>query len=180
MKARLLPMAAVLVVAACNQSTRLDDVRVTPTTVPSSGSPSPTASASPSLEDGRHFGFLESVDIDASPHSLVFDKADFLTGEEANEAAREDGAIGQGESVPNDYYVHNRNELRRTLTFDDDVELVVLDWTNCCEPRVGELEPFAAAFDQDQPSGAYRGPTSPYWVTVEDGQVVEIEEQYLP
>jgi len=132
------------------------------------------------LADGRHFGYSNTVDAEASPHTLVFDKADFLTGEEANEAAREDGHLGPGESVPNDYYIRNNNPLLRTLPFEDDVELAVIDWNNCCELVQGELEPFAAAFEGHQPAGSYRGSLSPYWLTVAGGRVVKIEEQYQP
>ena len=147
-------------------------------TAPPTQSPSPAISAS--LEEGRHFGYIKSVDIGGSPFSLVFDKADFLTGQAATEAAREDGVIGPDESQPNDYYIRNQNPLLRTLTFRDDVRLIVIDWTNCCETVTGELEPFAAAFEGHQPAGAYRGSFSPYWITVTGGEVVKVEEQYLP
>jgi hypothetical protein len=178
---RILGLSAVVVIlgAACGGSE------------PSAGSPpvpsptesptgSPTPSETPVLEDGHHFGFIKAVDVADSPHDLVFDLAQWFTGEEANTAAREDGVIGPDESVSNDYYIRNENTLLRTLSFEDDVDLQVIDWNNCCELRTGQLEPFAAAFEDSRAAGSYRGSLSPYWVTVAAGEVVRIEEQYLP
>jgi hypothetical protein len=177
---RVLAACAVAMIlgAACDGSEPSLDG--TPSPPAASPTQSPTPAASPLLEDGRHFGYVKTVDIEASPNSLVFDLAQWFTGDEANTAAREDGAIGQDETVPNDYYIRNENTLLRTLPFEDDAELAVIDWNNCCELRAGELEPFAAAFEGHQPAGSYRGSFSPYWLTVTGGEVVRIEEQYLP
>jgi hypothetical protein len=145
-----------------------------------SPSPSPTASALPAeLDDGRHFGFVRSVDAEAG--TFVYDLAEFLTGEEANQAAVEDGAIEEGDSVPNDYYIRNQNPRLRTLTLAEDARIQILDWAHCCDEFLdAELESFAQGFEEDDPTGTYRGETSPYWVTVEDGVVTQIQEQYLP
>ncbi len=155
----------------------------TPNPIPATPPPSPPASPSPTgalLEDGRHFGYVHSVDLVGAPETLVFDLAEFLRGEAANEAAREDGVIEKGGSVPNDYYIRNRNSRLRTLVLGEDPGLTVVDWDHCCETIQGDLVLFAAAFEEDNPAGTYRGSRSPYWLTVAGGRVVEIEEQYLP
>lgn len=180
-------LAALLLTAACTGS----EPAALPTASPSTPSPTPTdpsppaPSPSPSptqvgLEDGRHFGYVKSIDLAGSPETLVFDLAEFLQGEAANEAARDDGVIGEGEAVTNDYYIRNRNALLRTLDLDDDLELTVVDWDQCCLEIKGDLVLFAAAFDEEDPTGTYRGSRSPYWLTVAGGRVVGIEEQYLP
>ncbi len=67
----------------------------TPNPTPASPPP-PPASPTPTgavLEDGRHFGYVNSVDLVGVPQTLVLDLAEFLRGEAANEAAREDGMI---------------------------------------------------------------------------------------
>jgi hypothetical protein len=110
---------------------------------------------------------------------MVFDLAYFLTGEEANEASAEHG----GEvPVPNDYYIVNDNPRLRTLPVAPDVEIWVIDWGTCCEPVRGEIQPFVDAFEtrHHRWDAMYQGAESQYWVTVEDGRVVKIEEQYLP
>jgi len=132
------------------------------------------------LEDGEHFGFVEEVD--ASGGNLVLDLAYFLSGEAANEAAAE---RGDEVPVPNDYYIVNDNPRLRTLILADDVELSLLDWNRCCDERFdGDLETFAQAIAEGMLEAAdglvYNGTFSPYWLTVENGEVVRIEEQYLP
>jgi hypothetical protein len=135
---------------------------------------SPTASVAPELEDGRHFGFVRSVD--PAELEMVFDLAYFLQGGEANEAAAE---RGDEVPVPNDYYIINDNPRLRSLVLASDVSLDLLDWNRCCDELFeGDLEAFATAFDRGEPfeSGGfiYQGPASPYWLTVRDGEVVRV------
>lgn len=157
----------------------------TPTTITGSPSPDPSSTESPSptpspeLEDGRHFGCIESVDIRTLPGTMVFDLAIFLTGDEANQAAAEHG----GETpVPNDYYIVNDNPRLRTLVASRDVRILLLDWKHCCDrffpADPGRFQDFLAL--NEYPPGNYRGKFSPYWLTVRDGVVTAIEEQYLP
>ena len=191
---RLVPLAAVLalVLSACGggddesapTTTRVRSSASTTTTAArgdTTSSPSTTEATSDSaaLEDGRHFGFLKAVDTDAG--TVEFDLAEMLTGEEGRAAAEAAGAIGPGETLDNDYYIRNRNDRLRTLRLADDVKLEVIDWPNCCEPVDGDLAEWAELFRPGaDTTGRYRGPTSPYWLTVRGGVVVTIHEQYLP
>ena len=50
------------------------------------------------------FGYLKSLTKKGSSYELRFDPALFLSGQTANAAAAEDGAVKPGEPVPNDYY----------------------------------------------------------------------------
>jgi hypothetical protein len=132
------------------------------------------------LGDGRHFGYLRSVDVDGD--TIEFDLAYFLSGEEANQAYHE--ATGDSGPVPNDYYVLNDNPKVRTLTLAPDVRLHLLDWNNCCDTFFdGDLALFAEAIGEqaDVTDGdlIYRG-QSQWWITVENGLVTKIEEQYTP
>ena len=146
----------------------------TPTESPS---PSASPSASPVLEDGRHFVFIKSMDVSTDPATMVFDLGYFLTGDAANEAA---AAHGDETPVPNDYYIVNDNPLLRTLPIAPDVDVQVIDWMNCCELVNGTFTSFADAVAKNHPKGSYHGRLSPYWITVEGGVIVKIEEQYLP
>lgn len=193
-KGRVL-LGAALVIAALVSSCRADDEgasptgplptgapTATPTATPTmTGSPATGSPSEPDLEDGRHFGYILEIDIETEPNSVLFDLAEFLTGEEANEAAVEDGVIAEGESVPNDYYIRNRNPMLRTLSLASEVSITVVNWESCCDSIPGELQAFAGAFSaKDPPQGIYRGTYSPYWLTVRGGRIVTIEEQYLP
>jgi hypothetical protein len=143
------------------------------------GAPEPVPFRGASLEDGRHFGYVRSVDADA--RTIEFDLAYFLSGEEANAAYQAAGGTGP---VPNDHFVVNDNPMLRTLTLAPDVRLRLLDWNHCCETFFdGDLSLFAQAIAQqaDVTDGdlIYRG-QSQWWITVENGFVTEIEEQYSP
>jgi hypothetical protein len=140
-------------------------------------SPSPVYTA---LEDGRHFGYVRSVDPAA--RTIEFDLAYFLSGKEADRAYQE--ATGDTGHVPNDHFVVNDNPLLRTLTLAPDARLRLLDWNHCCETFFdGDLSLFAQAIQQqtDVTDGdlIYRG-QSQWWITVENGLVTQIEEQYSP
>ena len=63
-----------------------------------------------SLQDGRHFGYVRAVDVDAG--TIEFDLAYFLSGKEANAAYHAAGGTGP---VPNDHFVVNDNPMLRTL-----------------------------------------------------------------
>ena len=185
-----LTLALALVVAACNDGATVSDPTGTSSpTAPETTSPTqePTETPEPSetesptpgaeLEDGRHFGSI--VSIDASTQTMRFDLAYFLTGDEANQAAAEHG---DEVPVPNDYYIVNDNPKLRTLAILPNVEVQVIDWTNCCELVQGEVQPFMDAFATRHHAwdALYQGSEAPYWVTVQDGAVVTIEVQYLP
>ena len=139
----------------------------------------PSPSVETALEDGRHFGYVRSVDVDAG--TLEFDLAYFLSGEEANAAYQAAGGTGP---VPNDHFVVNDNPMLRTLPLAPNVRLRLLDWNHCCDTFFdGDLALFAQAI-REQAEVAdgdliYRG-QSQWWITVENGVGTEIEEQYSP
>jgi len=152
----------------------------TATTGPTGTTGMPTGSLEPELEDGEHFGFVESVDVEGQ--TSVFDLAYFLTGEEANEAAADRGFEVP---VPNDYFIVNDNPKLRTLALSPDLQLALLDWNHCCDTFFeGDLTTFATAIDTGEQvtvgDDVYLGALSQYWLTVNDGVVIRIEEQYLP
>lgn len=133
------------------------------------------------LEDGRHFGFIRSVDV--SGRTIEFDLAYWLSGEEANEAYHE--ATGETGPVPNDHFVVNDNPRLRSLWLSPELRLRLLDWNRCCDTFFdGDLALFAQAIEiqsdvTDLNGRRYSG-LSQWWITVRDGVVTEIEEQYAP
>jgi hypothetical protein len=183
-------IAAAIAFAACGGSNQASSGSPGPSVAESkttgSGSPTTTTLAptdstppTPKLEDGRHFGYIESVDFGPSAAMITFDLAYLLTGAEANEEA---ARRGYPTPVDNDYFIINDNPKLRTLALADEVELRLLDWKHCCDTFFpGDLEPFAASFERKKyPAGNYKGKFSAYELTVEDGVVVKIDEHYLP
>jgi hypothetical protein len=144
------------------------------------GAEEPAPFPGASLQDGRHFGYVRAVDVDAG--TIEFDLAYWLSGKEADRAYQE--ATGNTGHVPNDYFIVNDNPKLRTLALAPDVRLRLLDWNRCCETFFeGDLGLFAEAIGEqtDVTDGdlIYRG-QSQWWITVENGVVTEIEEQYSP
>ena len=134
------------------------------------GASQASASPAPELQDGRQFGLITSVDLRTSPGTIVFDPASQLTGEEANRAA---AAHGDEVPVPNDVYKVNDDATLHTLALSPAAEIRLIDWNDCCDAVKTALGGFKASF---RGSDGYWG----FWVTLEQGVVVKVEEQYHP
>jgi hypothetical protein len=141
----------------------------------SQASPSPA----PELQDGRQFGLIKSVELQTSPGTIVFDPADLLTGEEANRAAE---AHGDEVPVANDSYKVNDDPTVHTLALSPDVEIRLINWDDRCD-TVPDPDGFEyCTADPESFKTSFRGSDNywGFWVTLEDGIVVKIEEQYHP
>ena len=131
------------------------------------------------LGDGRFFGYIHAMNDGA----IEFDVAEFLTGDEANEAAVAAGDIQAGETVPNDYYIVNEDQATGRFPLADDVK-VIIDTIQDGLPGAAPADllwlmcEFADLPADDLATVSHE--TRPYWLTVRNGRVVEIEEQYLP
>jgi len=133
------------------------------------------------LPDGVWFGYL--ADVDLGRRVLVFDLAQWFIGDDAEAAAREDGAVADDESVSNDYYVRNTTTATPEVPFAEGVAVTVARCPGSCGQFVGDVEGLAASFDGGGPfdlADAYRGAQSQYWLTVEGGAATSIDEQYVP
>ncbi len=101
----------------------------------------------------------------------------FLTGEEASDAS-----AGHGGEVPppNDYYVVNDNPLLREFPVDDGTGVRVVangDGTVTPEGYDITLADWLAAITGPS-AGEYL--STFYWLTITDGVVTAVEQQYLP
>ncbi|MBT8208322.1 MAG: HYR domain-containing protein [Acidimicrobiia bacterium] len=121
--------------------------------------------------------------------AVTVDDATFLTGDEATAAAREDGVIGDDETVPNDYYIRNEEPDTRNLAVGDDAPVVLQTCFvdgECVRETAVNLEQWAGLLVEQSAGGLpenwqwYGAGSLPYWLTVQDGVVVHISEQYLP
>lgn len=145
-------------------------------------------------EASVEFGFLTRV----SASEIVADYAQWLSGEEANQAAFEDGVIATvEEGVPNDYYIRNVNPQLRTLRLADEVAVWLVSPAAGVATIQVELDEWLALFNDgapwdyetdvvpipEPPHGGYFGAGTvhaPYWLVVLDGEVIAIEQQYIP
>jgi len=124
----------------------------------------------PALPDGKHFGALIAIGANQEPPRLVIDIQQWFTDQAAVDAAIEDGiTVDPG---INGYYIRNESPRWRTIEIDRAarVSLTVYPYGQIDDPQVVSLERFAdLALDRSE-----------YWITMEEGKVVSIEQQYIP
>ncbi len=118
------------------------------------------------LLDGRWFGYVDST-TDAE---IQFDLACWFDGEAANDAASEDGMESP---VPNDYYVRNDSDLVRTVSV---ASAAAVEWV----PSLGSPETATVSFDEWRSERGSGAAPLGVWLTIEDGSVVSITEQWVP
>ena len=176
-------LALALTAAACtSESSTATGGTPSGSATPTSTSPDPSETSSPSItsspspepviEDGRHFVFVKRT----KDGDMTFDLAEFYTGEEANQIA---GERGDEVPVPNDVYIVNDNPKLRTVPVADDAIIRVLDWSQCCDV-VDTMSYDRFAGYVAHPTDDFHGASSPYWIRVKGGEIVKVEEQYLP
>jgi len=117
--------------------------------------------------DGQWFGYIDSV----SAYDVEFDIACWFTGDAAVAAASEDGE----ESPPPDgYYVRNDGEVLVTPKVNPATPVT---WF----PDIGDPSTEATVSFAEWTSLRDSRPDQPgVWLTVENEQIVEIIEQYVP
>lgn len=171
--------------APSTSTTTDSSTTVPPTAVPPTTVPPPTESSEPQgpVVDGRFFGDVLDLRRDEGRIVMLIDYAEFLTGEEAAEAAAE---AGQESPPPNDYFIRNVNPRLREIEVDTAAGVRI----NVCYPE-GECvttvdvdsAQWLRLFEGDRTGIDYQWYGDghlPYWITIEGGRVVDIVEQYLP
>jgi hypothetical protein len=135
------------------------------------------------LEDGTYLGFIDHVFIEGMTEGpeLHFDLGVWFGGEDAIRYSAEDGAESP---PPNDYYIRNLDPTVLVLEVDPEVRVTSV-WYHY--PETNELTSEPITFEElvealtgevDDTIIAMR--FSPWWITIEDGLVTMIEEQYIP
>lgn len=140
-------------------------------------SPAPAEAESPS---GREFGFITDVAESGGAFVVTIDYAQFLTGQAAADAA---AAAGEESPPPNDYYIINVNPKLRRFPVAGSARVTIVHQAD------GGVEPSGYGIALDEWVEALNeGPLemreglrrNPYWITLDEGRIVAIEEVYLP
>jgi hypothetical protein len=145
----------------------------TPDTPPASTKPAAKPVVKPAvITDGRHAGRLISITTTDVTVTLVR----ILTGDEAIAAAKADGGgvLDDDGTLPNDIYIQDLDRVV-TIPVAGDGGFRIYDCTGGCEMVGTTLT--ALASGQAIP---YGGPNAVINLTVDQGVVVSLEEQYLP
>ena len=178
MRKMLRPAGLALALAACVSTTAPSTTAPTTT----AGVPSPTATTGvpttvPAVEQ---FAFVRSID----ESQIRYDPATMLTGDEAAEAARADGVLGEGETLPNDYYISNQDETEIAAGFDPGGNFILIgfDATGALADRQLSAEEFIGALNSpgvEEFYGIVPGEV-PMILTLQDDTIVAARQQYLP
>jgi hypothetical protein len=142
------------------------------TAAPASTAATATTSEPVVLADGRHPVYLKTVDPDRP--TITFDLIQFFTGEAATKAAAEDG---EESPPPNDYYIRNVNNRLRTLPVASDAPITV---NVLAAQSTGSSTKDVSVTVDELASYFPNSGTAPFWITVEQGQVTKIAQQFLP
>jgi len=132
------------------------------------------------------FAFINGVDTTGPSPALIVDYAEFLSGDEAVQAAIEDGELSPDqadEGLPNDFYIRNNNPQLRTLPLDDEALIYLFDYTITDEFDYDpvSIDTLIAAMQSDDQSAYYFSLTDyPVWLTIKNDTILEITPQYLP
>ena len=129
------------------------------------------------------YGYVRSLVPSGGGYRMRFDPALWLSGETANRAAAEDGAIPQGEPVPNDYYI--RNEGRKQLTYTVPTNARVTVVTNETNGTLGSTkitvsELAAIVKGRNPKKRKLYGPGLGFWVRVVGDRATSLDQQYQP
>ena len=137
------------------------------------------AFSAPPLEDGEHFVFVTAF----RPSTITVDPALFLVGDPAREAARDAGAVGPEEELPDAFYVQNPDVERVVLNVAGGFRAHLINAVTLEFGTPLDAEAFASLFDGQvlpDPTYGFTPDGFPMTIRVENGQVTRAEQQYVP
>ena len=142
--------------------------------------------------DGRYFGLLPNGrwQVTTSRRSASTWLSSIF-GKSVQNAAEDDGAVAPGEPVSNDHYERNPDARANALTVADDASSDGSSSGQPAHPVSGTASPLPVRLrGWDRPAEPGRvlrlsrraalGGGRPVWVTIQDGLVTRIDEQYFP
>lgn len=172
---RLAVMA--LIVSACGAATSPTTTSSPPSTTALSTTSTAPATTAPAVEQ---FAFVRAID----ESEITYDPATMLSGEAAEEAARADGVLAEGESLPNDYYISNPEKDEVVANLDPEGVYVLIGFGRYDDLvdqqlTVPELVAALNVADPEEFYGIIPGEV-PMILTLAGDTVVAARQQYLP
>ena len=126
------------------------------------------------------FGYVKSLERKGSGYEMRFDPALMLSGETANVAAAEDGAVPAGEPVPNDNYVVD--EGHRLLTYEVPANAHVTALTKGVAGSPITVAELAQLVRGENPFSKplFEPITTGFWIRIDVDTVRSLDQQYRP
>jgi hypothetical protein len=126
------------------------------------------------------FGYVKSLEHKGSGYEMRFDPALMLSGETANVAAAEDGAVPAGEPVPNDNYVVDEGHRLLTYEVPADAHVTALTKGVGGSPiTVAQLAQLVRG-ENPFPKPLFEPITTGFWIRVQIDTVRALDQQYRP
>lgn len=130
-------------------------------------------------------GYIENLNARDGSLYITFDQAEWLDGAEAERAIREDGLCADPEhgcEPPNNFYIRNQDDETVVFRVSEQVVLIMQTLSHLPDGSYNSDE----MIDINKFRRVVRCACSshlrsvPYWITVENGVVTAIKEQYVP
>jgi hypothetical protein len=170
----LVALAAALLVSGCGGTTTV--TTTVKTTVPSGTAK--TGVGPPA--DTVQFGYLKSLKRKGSGYELRFDPALLLSGETANVAAAEDGAVEPGQPVPNDHYIVDEGHRQFTYLVPPTARVTVLkNGVQGTPITVAQLARLVEG-ENPFPRPLFEPISSGFWLQAHIDTVRALDQQYRP
>jgi hypothetical protein len=152
---------------------------------------SPAAAAEPSHAAAKPcagdavFGHIKSLTSKGDHYELRFDPAWFLSGETANAAAAEDGAVEPGQPVPNDNYVVEEGHRLLTYLVPPAAHVTVLVKGAALDnggfgSKAISVAQLAQLVKGEEPVELFEPLESGIWLRVHIDTPCSVEQQYRP
>jgi len=143
-----------------------------------SAHPNPTAEPlGDTLPDGRHFVRLNDLQGgEDGPPLVKYDLAYFLTGADADKAAKDRGLETP---VPDGYFIVNDSHRTRFVPLADSFGVRYIPEGNS-QPVKAHNAQFLGWLGETTQSDFPPKETSWWWITIAGGEVTKVEQQFLP
>jgi Flp pilus assembly pilin Flp len=173
----LVGVVALALVTGCG-STKTVTETVTNTVTVSGSEPTGLGPPGTRIE----FGHIKALVRSGGQTLMRFDPALLLSGEAANKAAAEDGAVDPGQPVPNDNYVVDESHRLYTYIVAPDAKVTVLIRTTPekwgpTPITVADLEKIVAGTSSRE---LFEPLDSGVWITINIDTVRAVYQQYKP
>lgn len=147
-----------------------------------------TTSAAPGGEapiaDGTWFAFVTVGEDENGAMTLGIDLAEMLSGDEAVEAAVEDGVIAEGEDLPNGFYIDNDEVVLELIHAAEDARFLMISGADIAQKvQVDALlfaDIYAGTYSGEPLYGVVANTPIAMDVAVAGGRVTEATAVYLP
>lgn len=154
---------------------------LTPTGAPFDAVPLLSDDRVTELDDGRYISLIDHVFTEGyrGGPEIHFDLGVWFAGPEAGHFAEIDGKEPGG-----DYYIRNQDPTVLVREVSPNVEISSVwidnDGTEGFEPVDISFAELVDALDGDSTGSELNMRNGPWWITIEEGVVVAIDEQYVP